>query len=242
MTEILSNSFSIRSEHVDARRVLRLSTLLLMLQEISLDHSTLLGFGSDATLNRNILWVVTRYHLEINRLPRYEERVTLETWPGEMRRVLFPRYYRMKDEAGNVLMRASSVWVLIDGLERKMIVPKAAGLTPAEGLRTGDELPYNVSAAQLPTVRTESFTVPYSYLDLNGHMNNTRYFDLCTDLIAEEIAAKRVVGVIAEYQNEIRYGETVSVSIGRNNDTYLFTGTCGRPCFRIGLTYASEES
>ena len=65
MTEILSNSFSIRSEHVDARRVLRLSTLLLMLQEISLDHSTLLGFGSDATLNRNILWVVTRYHLEI---------------------------------------------------------------------------------------------------------------------------------------------------------------------------------
>ena len=242
MTEVLSKTIPIRSEHVDAKRTLRLSALLMMLQEIALDHSQLLGLGSDQTLNRNILWVVSRYHIRIERLPRYEETVTLETWPGPMRRVLFPRYFRMKDAAGNELLKASSLWVLIDGEARKMINPKSAGLTLFEGIEFGDELPYNVSAKPLEIQRRESFTVPYSYLDFNRHMNNTRYFDLCTDLIADEIAEKKPVSILAEYQNEVHYKETIRVDIGSEDGAYLFVGTGEKPSFRIGLCYASEEA
>lgn len=242
MTEICSQTHVIRSEQVDVRRVLRPSALLMMLQEIALDHASLLGLGTDATLNRNLLWVVTRYHIEINRLPRYEETVTLETWPGPLRRVLFPRYFRMKDADGNVLLRASSMWVLIDGAERKMINPAASGVPVMEGLVVGDELPYNVPPRRLEPVRTETFTVPYSFLDLNGHMNNTRYFDVCGDMIADEIEGKPLLSLSAEYQNEIHYRETVSVSIGQDGDEYTFTGEADRPCFRIGMHFGGKEN
>ena len=63
MTEILAQSHIIRSEQVDVQRILKPSSLLLMLQEIALDHCRMLGLGSEATLNRDLLWVVTRYYV-----------------------------------------------------------------------------------------------------------------------------------------------------------------------------------
>ena len=237
MNELLAETFSIRSDQVDRTQTLRPSALLLMLQGIALDHCRALGLGSDMTLHRNLLWVVTRYYFEIERLPRYEETVTLETYPGTLRRVLFPRYFRMKDAAGGVLLRASSVWVLIDGEKRAMISPKQYGLPIYDGLRMEDELPYNKPAPPIPLTRTESFRVPYSYLDLNGHMNNTKYFDQCIDYIADEVEGRALRSISAEYQNEIHYRDAVSVAIGEKDGAYLFTGTTDKPCFRIGLQY-----
>lgn len=240
MTEILKQSHIINSEQVDVHRILKPSSLLLVLQEIALDHCRMLGLGSEATLNRDLLWVVTRYYIEIERMPSYEEEVILETWPGPTRRVLFPRYFRMKDKDGNILFRASSVWVLIDGKERKMITPKAFGLEPVEGLIVGDELPYNMPAKALPETREGSFFVPYSYLDLNGHMNNTRYLDVCFDLIADETEGRSLTSISAEFQNEIHYRETVAVKIGSVENDYTFTGMTDKPCFRIGMSFSPK--
>lgn len=241
MNGILSQSHTILSEQVDMQRILKPSSLLMMMQEIALDHCRLLNLGSDNTLNRNLLWVVTRYFISIERMPRYEENVILETWPGPMRRVLFPRYFRMRNVEGTVLLRASSVWVLIDGAARTMISPKQYGLSVYEGHIEGDEVPYNVPARAIPETRTEHFTVPYSYIDLNGHMNNTRYLDLCGDLISDDVMKKRLNSVSAEFQREIAYKETVTIGIGTDGNYYTFTGTGEKPSFRIGLGYVDSE-
>jgi acyl-ACP thioesterase len=241
MSGILSQPHTILSEQVDMQRNLKPSSLLMMLQEIALDHCRLLNLGSDTTLNRNLLWVVTRYYVSIERMPRYEESVTLETWPGPMRRILFPRYFRMYDSDGTVLLRASSVWVLIDGSERTMISPKQYGLPEYAGHVEGDEVPYNVPARAVPEIRTEHFTVPYSYIDLNGHMNNTRYLDLCGDLIADDVMKKKLTSISAEFQSEIAYKQTVTIGIGTDGAYYTFTGTGEKPSFRIGLGYSDSE-
>ena len=241
MTEILSQKHTIQSEQVGMKRLLKPSSLLMMLQEIALDHCRALHLGSDVTLSRDLLWVVTRYFISIERMPRYEETVTLETWPGPMRRILFPRYFRMRDGEGNVLLNASSVWVLIDGKERKMIAPKQYGLPEYDGHIEGDEVPYNVPARPIKAQRTERFTVPYSYIDLNGHMNNTKYLDLCIDLIADEVMDKKLEELSAEFQSEIQYRETVSIGIGTDGTYYIFTGTGEKPSFRIGLGFSDAE-
>lgn len=57
-----------------------------------------------------ILWVVTMQHGEFVRMPDYEEKVIIETWPGRTIYSLFPRYYRMTDADGGELARVSSLW------------------------------------------------------------------------------------------------------------------------------------
>lgn len=102
------------ADDVTMFRKLRPSVLLRLIQEISIAHTEALGAGREKTLDKGVLWVVARMKIEINRLPSYDETVTLESFAGKTLRVLFPRYYAMLDESGNTLVKASAVWLLMD--------------------------------------------------------------------------------------------------------------------------------
>ena len=89
--------YQILSSDTDANRALRLSRLFTLLQEASIAHTTLLGMGREHTLDRGLLWIVTLQRAQISRLPVYDERIVLKSWPGKTMHLLFPRYYRIED-------------------------------------------------------------------------------------------------------------------------------------------------
>ena len=102
--------YQILSSDTDANRTLRLSRLFTLLQEASIAHTTLLGMGRERTLDRGLLWIVTLQRAQILRLPVYDERIVLKSWPGKTMHLLFPRYYRIEDEQGHALVAASALW------------------------------------------------------------------------------------------------------------------------------------
>ena len=83
------------ADDVTMYRNLRPSVLMRNLQEISIAHTEALGAGREKTLDKGALWVVCRVRLEIEKLPCYDDEVTLSSWAGDTMRVLFPRYYQM---------------------------------------------------------------------------------------------------------------------------------------------------
>ena len=89
----------------------------------------------------------------------------------------------------------------------------------------------------LPTKRQFLFTVPYSFIDLNGHMNNARYFDLAEDHLPPAAEGRPLRSVSVEYSHEARLGETLSVSVGEENGVFTFAGMSSRPVFRMRLAY-----
>ena len=72
-------------------------------------------------------------------MPEYDETITLESWPGETMHLLFPRYYRVLDEKGAVLLSASALWALVDQETRRMVFPDRHGVV-IEGEVTGHEI------------------------------------------------------------------------------------------------------
>ena len=80
-----SKTIKIRAEHVTITQSLRPSTLLRFLQEISIEHTEELGMPRQFTLDKGLLWVVAKQHIEILRLPRYESNST----HGQARRCTF---------------------------------------------------------------------------------------------------------------------------------------------------------
>lgn len=203
--DIYERHFRLKSSDVDKDRRLRTSVLFSMLQEAAIAHTEELGMGREKTLDRGLLWIVTLQRAEIERMPLYDENVVLRSWPGRTMHLLFPRYFSLETEAGEPLLKASSIWSLIDARTRAIVFPEKHGIE-IEGVTTGDEIalpsaprplsqaagassnttngPSDGTAPQLCTAE-RSFTVPYSFVDLNGHMNNTRYFDLAEDMIFE---------------------------------------------------------
>lgn len=233
--------YRIAYSDTDMMRRLRLSRLFTLLQEAATDHAAILGAGREKTLDRGILWIVTLQQAILHRMPVYDEPVKIVTWPGKPRHLLFPRWYRVEDSRGDALIEASSLWALMDADTRKAVFPEQCGIA-VPGMQTGLEsaLPRPPQAPQMN--ETSTFTVPYSYVDQNGHMNNTRYFDLAEDRMPDALRTRALSRVCTEYSREARLDEPITLKSEANGDTFLLAGECeGQKLFKLALTYAPDE-
>ncbi|MBQ5977872.1 MAG: hypothetical protein IJL51_07050 [Oscillospiraceae bacterium] len=226
----------LRSKDVDLYRRLRLSRLFELLQEASIRHTEQLGMGREKTLDKGLLWVVTMQRCEIDRLPEYDERITLTSWPGPMMHVFFPRYYRLADAQDKTLLSASALWMLVDEQTRKMVFPDEWGVEIA-GVTTGREIRLPSGLKKLACSDEASFTVPFSYVDLNGHMNNTRYFDLAEDHIPAAAEGRRLRAVSTEYTAEARFRDALTLRWGSEGERWYMEGLSDKPCFRLSMEY-----
>jgi len=233
---VFAAQLRLRNRDVNLHRVLRTSTLFELMQEASIRHTEELGMGREMTLDRGLLWMVTHQRAEIERMPAYDERITLESWPGKTMHLLFPRFYRVLDEGGNVLLRASALWALVDQGTRRMVFPDRYGVT-IEGVVTGNEIDLPSAPRRAAGEAAHAFTVPFSYVDLNGHMNNTRYFDLAEDCIPAAAEGRSLRAAVVEYANEVRFGESLRVTVEQNEGTWLISGDTEKRAFRMMMAY-----
>ena len=170
---VFSTQLRLRNKDVNLYRRLRTSRLFELMQEASIRHTEELGMGREMTLDQGLLWMVTLQRAEIARMPEYDELITLESWPGETMHLLFPRYYRVLDEKGAVLLSASALWALVDQETRRMVFPDRHGVV-IEGEVTGHEIALPSPPRRAQGEAVARFKVPFSYVDLNGHMRPGR--------------------------------------------------------------------
>ena len=208
----------IRSEQVDMTRKLRMSELFRLMEEASIAHTEKLGCTRDRTLDRGLLWIITRQQAEIEELPAYDEEITVRSWQGDMMHVFFPRFYEI-ERAGSVIVRGQALWMLIDEESRQMIMPEDYDIF-IPGRPGSDDMmlapvviPEELKEAD-PAIRQELVT-RFSQVDINGHMNNTRYFDIIDDALytmhpAEEKKVPRLVR--ANYLSELRAGDSFTLT------------------------------
>ena len=239
---LYKTTLTLRSSDVDAKRRLRLSSLFTLLQEAAIAHTTELGMGREKTLDRGLLWIVTRQQIRVTRLPSYDETVTLFSWPGETLHLYFPRFFRLTDAAGETLLEASTLWALMDQESRHIVFPEEVGVEiEADPEESALPLP---AAPRLPELTQEqNFTVPYSYTDLNGHMNNARYPDLAEDLMPPALREKSIREIVTEYGGEASEGETIRLKTAVGEDSFAMAGFGPeeKRLFRLLLRYSGGK-
>ncbi len=146
------------------------------MQEASDGHCHLLHVTFEEVRSLGLAWVATRGHLQMDRYPTFGQKVTVNTWPGKTRHMFFPRYYTFAVD-GEVIGRAAMVYVLIDLETRKIALPARLGSAlPEYDIPAPLPFPGNLRAIDAPA-RTTAYSPLYTDLDMNGHVNNTRYVD-----------------------------------------------------------------
>ena len=182
MKPIYEQEFTIEQIHVDRYNNAKLSVLLYFIQEAAGSHCNLLCVDHDVLALKHMFWAVSRNKVQVTRLPRLNERITVQTWPMPTTKVAFPRSVVAYDAQGNELFRSISLWVLMDDRTRAMILPGKSGIV-VDGTLTGNELTVPHSLSFRSREHSQDRTVCYSHLDRNGHMNNTYYLDWVADLL-----------------------------------------------------------
>jgi len=172
------------NSYFDLNNRLSLKAVLSIFQDVAFIHAEEIGVGYKTCLDKNLYWVLSRVKLDIIRMPEINEVVLVETWPHEKGRIDFDRDMQILDENGNTLVKATSKWCVIDTVKR--------------ALQKADDVNYNGECIKdvlydgkftkiiLPKEefsKSFDYTVRFSDLDHNGHMNNTNYANLVVSAV-----------------------------------------------------------
>ena len=226
MQPIYQKTFHIPASAVEAADRLKLSQILDYLQDVAGDHSAMLGTDRQSLTEKNLFWAVIRHRVQITRLPRAGEDITVETWPMPTTRTAYPRSTIAYDADGKECFRAISLWVLMDSQSRAMVLPGKSGVDVA-GLLRGCELAVPGSLAVRPMENRLSRTVRYTDLDWNGHMNNCRYLDWVTDTLPGDFHRRNPAREFSVcYLSEARELETLDLSFEIDADRCLCVAAC----------------
>ena len=248
---IYEKKILIRSEQVDMTRFLRMSELFRLLEEASIAHTEELGCTKDKTLDRGLLWIIARQTVEIDELPAYDDEIIVRSWQGDMQHVFFPRFYEI-ERNGHVIIRGQALWMLIEEESRSIAMPEDYDIfIPGKPDAEDTMLPaVSMPKGTCGPVESKPLVTRFSQIDINGHMNNTRYFDMIDDMLHSSgtslpsesarvhLAETRVPRkVLANYVSELRLGDEFTLSRYEEGDSLYFEGAGDAPYFRITYKY-----
>lgn len=225
MDLIYHDTYSVETTDLNMFRRLRPARLLELIQTVSGRHAEALGMGADVLNAHNLAWVVVRQRIDISRMPGEGETLLFTTWPGRGMHGLFPRYMEITSPDGESLIRLCFLWVIMEKDTRVMIQPKNYGLdmpcADREPLMPLPRMPRQLP----PAYDTAEFTVPYGYIDVVGHMNNTRYLELAENLIPAPREGRPLRLILIEFTHEMKLGETMQIAVSREGSLYTLHGT-----------------
>ena len=226
---ILKKSITVNNE-------LKSSDIFRILQEVSAQHCGQFNLSMERLYKEGLMWVVVRQYVHMERYPKAGESLNIETWPGATRHMMFPRFYLIRDSEGEIILKASAIWTIVDRQSRKMIMPQSYGLG-LEGIETGDEcrLPMGIKKQELKNI--SSFIVPEEYIDSNKHMNNTCYYDAAEKCFENEISGKHLKEAVTEYVSEAVLGEELKILWDEIDDRIFVNGENQGTVFKMNLLY-----
>lgn len=195
----------VRFSQCDERQRLTIGSLIDYFQDVCNEQSYGNGVDSDYMTASGFAWVLNAWNVEIKRLPKSFEKVSVYTWPYEFKGFFGMRNFKMEDEQGEVIAFADSVWTLIDiHTGRPVKVPGEI----ASHYHLEEPYPMEHAGRKIPVMEegghAGSIVVARHHLDVNHHMNNAQYVREASDYLPQDF---RVSRVMVEYRKQTRLGE-----------------------------------
>lgn len=173
-----SHRITVHSYEIDFNSRLNIFSLFNYFQEIAWEHAGLLHFGLEDLSKRNLFWVLSRVRVEIERLPLWTENITLITYPRGIDGLFALRDYEIYDSKGEIIIKASSSWLILNAQTRRPIRINDLDLK----FLTNDRSALSTNASKIADVNgkpvsTDTLSVKSSDIDVNYHVNNARYIE-----------------------------------------------------------------
>lgn len=222
---IFSKTYKIDSHLINRQGRLGLYPLLTLFQDMSVEHAFTIGHGRDQTLARNGFWVLTRQRVAMTKWPKWRDEIQLRTWVRPAKGPFAIRDFEVVKN-GEVLGEATISYLMLNAQTRKPMSEGANSLdfvarTDARSSIETDKIPARTDVQTLAT-----FEVRNSDLDVNNHVNNTRYAHWILDAVP---ADKYVTDIVKDYGvnflAETKLGDTIAIEAASLEDgTHYFHG------------------
>lgn len=161
----------------------RIASLLSKLSDLATQNAIEVGIWRPELKDR-YGFVLAKETMILKRPIKVDEKIRLHTRASACKRIQFTRNYWIKDEDGNEIASIYSLWTLIDLKKRRITKPDKAGIVLPQIKSyeyTIDE--YHEIIKELDLKYVMERKVLYSDVDVNQHMNNSRYIEWAFDAL-----------------------------------------------------------
>ncbi|KAK4265152.1 hypothetical protein QN277_026239 [Acacia crassicarpa] len=214
---VFRQNFSIRSYEIGADRTASVETLMNHLQETALNHVKTVGllgdgFGSTPEMcKKNLIWVVAKMQVAVDRYPTWGDVVQVDTWVSASGKNSLRRDWLVCDcKTGETLTRASSVWVMMNKLTRRLSKIPDEVKGEIEGYFVNSDPVLEENNRKLPKLDENTadnirsgLTPRWSDLDVNQHVNNVKYIGWILESAPQPILETHELSAMTlEYRRE----------------------------------------
>lgn len=240
---IFTANYRVRVTDADRNGILKLRALFQMLQEIADAHARKLKVSAPDLKEKNLAWALSKMAVEVDRLPKWDERVFLKTWASGRERIVTYREFDAVSESGNPLFRASSQWLLFDSKTRRIAKLERLETDWPRDNSKAVECDFSSHLQNLPpTMPPVVCTVRNDDIDLNAHVNNSVYIvwaiePLPQEFLDEHRPKKITINFLEETFPKNRIESNCAME-GAFTTHSLLNKESGHECARINIQWA----
>lgn len=229
----------VRYSECDEKSNMTLSALVNYLQDSCTFQSESLGLRTKYREDYRVAWVLSYWHIIIERFPKLGEDICISTWPYNFTSFMAYRNFTMKDKNEQVIAYANSLWVYVDmETEKLKIIDEEQKLLystepayPMEAISRKVKIPSEMETK-------EAFKVPRFCIDSNQHVNNEKYILMAMEYLPDN---SRINSVQVEYKNAAALGDIIFPHVGiEDNKVTVLLGNKEMKPFAVVQFLVSE--
>ena len=196
---------------------IKLPDLILLSLQVSGMQSIELGVSDKTVLDQyNLVWIITDYEIDVVRLPRFAEEITIETEAMSYNRLFCYRRFTIYDEAGQELIHMMATFVLMNRDSRKVHSVEPEIVAPYQS-EFSKKLIRGPKYDSLENPSSKDYRVRFYDLDMNGHVNNSKYLDWIFEVMGADFLTKHIPRKInLKYVKEVKPGGMITSAVELN--------------------------
>ncbi|NDV45647.1 acyl-[acyl-carrier-protein] thioesterase [Paludibacter sp. 221] len=216
--------FNIDAYTTDFRGKATLPLMSSFILQVATKHAEERGFGYSVMTAQNKAWVLSRMVIEMFEYPKNDDQLNVKTWVADANKLFTERCVSFETLDGKQIGFARTVWAAIDIETRR-----PTNVLELEGLsdyKVEQELPI-IGARKIPAIKDQEpvgkFTIRYSDIDINGHLNSMKYIEHFIDMFDMEMfKIKDIRRFEINYTNEAYFGTRLHLYKKEETDsTYI---------------------
>ena len=224
-TSIYEQEFELSFLNCYPNGLLKYTDLCNFIQIVAGNHADLGGISYSDMQTQNQAWVISRMRLEISKLPKWRDTITVKTWIKTLensRSIRCIEFYLNQEK----VIGCETYWVVINTKTRRpdnLALPHNhfekfdtnATTSPTEKINTSEE-----------SEKVGAKKVLFSDLDVVNHANNVKYLEWCLDFEnPKNILLSKVKAFDMNFMRELNLNDETQINKSSHENESIFTIT-----------------
>lgn len=188
-----------------------MEALSALFQDVTCFQGEELGVGFDYVEPIKRAWVLNAWQIDVKRFPEFNEKIIVGTFPTNFKSFIGDRNFIVKNEQGETLVMANSVWTFMD---MEKLRPAKIDEKFLEVYTLEEALPMEYLPRKIILPETEDYTVTEKeslqireyHLDSNHHVNNGQYVQIADSFLPNSMNYDRLR---VEYRKQAKLGDVI---------------------------------